>query len=42
MNGSVAFGAVKQYVTEIIGGTPSIFLGYVTSSFPKGRMEHRY
>ena len=25
MNGSVAFGAVKQYVEEIIGGTPSIF-----------------
>ena len=39
MNGSVAFGAVKQYVEEIIGGTTSIFLGYVTSSFPTERQD---
>ena len=39
MNGSVAFGAVKQYVEEIIGGTPSIFLGYVTNSFPNKRQD---
>ena len=39
MNGSVAFGAVKQYVEEIIGGTPSIFLGYVTNSFPNERQD---
>ena len=39
MNGSTAYGAVKQYVEEVIGGTPSIFLGYVTNSFPTERQD---
>ena len=41
MNGSVAFGAAKQYTEERIGGTPSIFLGYIQEggSFPTVRQD---
>ena len=39
MNGSVAFGASKQYINEYIGQAPYIFLGYVTDSFPTVRQD---
>ena len=41
MNGSTAYGAAKLYMNEMIGGTPSIFLGYVVEggTLPTNRQD---